>query len=44
MLDVGFIERHSTGFARFEAMVRALDWTLIERELGLTREAIEAVA
>ena len=28
----------------FEAMVRALDWSLIEQESGLTREALEGAA
>ena len=40
VLDVSFIKQHTSGFETFEAMVRALDWSLIEQELGLTREAI----
>ena len=44
MLDVAFIRRHTSGFEQFEAMVRALDWSLIEQESGLTRESIEGAA
>jgi molybdopterin-dependent oxidoreductase alpha subunit len=44
VLDVSFIEQHTSGFAEFEAMVRALDWGLIERESGLTRQSIEGAA
>ncbi len=42
VLDVDFIEQHTTGFAEFEAMVRATDWADIERESGLKRADIEA--
>ena len=44
VLDVSFIKQHTSGFETFEAMVRALDWSLIEQESGLTREAIEGAA
>ena len=44
VLDVSFIKQHTSGFETFEAMVRALEWSLIEQELGLTREAIEGAA
>ena len=44
MLDVSFIKQHTSGFETFEAMVRALDWSLIEQESGLTRESIEGAA
>ncbi|KQN71987.1 formate dehydrogenase [Sphingomonas sp. Leaf62] len=42
VLDVDFIEQHTAGFAEFEAMVRATDWSDIERESGLKRADIEA--
>lgn len=42
VLDVDFIAQHTHGFAAFEAMVRATDWTDIERESGLKRADIEA--
>ena len=42
VLDVDFIEQHTDGFAAFAAMVRATEWTDIERESGLTRADIEA--
>ena len=42
VLDVDFIEQHTTGFAEFEAMVRATDWADIESESGLGRADIEA--
>lgn len=42
VLDMDFIERHTHGFAAFEAMVRATDWADIERESGLSRADIEA--
>lgn len=42
ILDVDFIEQHTHGWREFEAMVRATDWTDIERESGLTRADIEA--
>ena len=44
VLDVSFIKQHTSGFETFEAMVRALEWSLIEQELGLTRAAIEGAA
>ena len=44
VLDVSFIKQHTSGFETFEAMVRALDWSLIEQESGLTRESIEGAA
>ena len=44
VLDVIFIKQHTSGFEPFEAMVRALDWSLIEQESGLMREAIEGAA
>ena len=44
VLDVSFIKQHTSGFETFEAMVRALEWSLIEQESGLTRAAIEGAA
>ena len=44
VLDVTFIKQHTSGFETFEAMVRALDWSLIEQASGLTRESIEMAA
>jgi molybdopterin-dependent oxidoreductase alpha subunit len=44
VLDVSFIKQHTSGFETFEAMVRALDWSLIEQESGLTRASIEGAA
>ena len=44
VLDIAFIERHTDGFDAFESMVRALDWSQIEHETGLTRAAIERAA
>ncbi|MBP0446935.1 FdhF/YdeP family oxidoreductase [Roseomonas sp. SSH11] len=44
VLDVDFIQHHTTGLDAFEAKVRATSWDDIERESGLTREAIEGAA
>lgn len=44
VLDVAFIEQHTTGLEAFEAKVRATSWEEIERESGLGRQAIEAAA
>ena len=44
VLDVAFIARHTAGLEAFEARVRALEWSEIERESGLGRAAIEAAA
>lgn len=35
VLDIAFIEEHTTGFDRFIAMVRSTEWSDIERESGL---------
>jgi molybdopterin-dependent oxidoreductase alpha subunit len=40
-LDLEFIQNHTAGFEKFEAKVRATMWESIEKESGLTREAIE---
>lgn len=42
VLDVAFIEAHTHGLDEFEAKVRAISWDEIERESGLSREAIES--
>lgn len=44
VLDVGFIEQHTRGFADFEASLRASDWADLERESGLSRADMEGVA
>jgi molybdopterin-dependent oxidoreductase alpha subunit len=44
VLDVDFIQQHTTGLEEFEAKVRATSWEEIERESGLTRDAIESAA
>ena len=36
VIDVGFIEEHTTGFEKFIKMVRSSTWAEIERESGLT--------
>ncbi len=44
MLDVEFIEPHTSGFEAFEAKVRATSWEEIEAQSGLSRQAIEEAA
>ncbi len=44
VLDVEFIEQHTSGFEAFEAKVRATSWEEIEAQSGLSREAIEEAA
>ena len=44
VLDVDFIERHTSGFESFEAKARGATWEEIERESGLARQAIESAA
>ena len=44
VLDVDFIERHTNGFAAFEAKARSTPWEEIEAESGLSRQAIEEAA
>jgi molybdopterin-dependent oxidoreductase alpha subunit len=43
-VDHDFIERHTTGFEQWAAHVRALDWDVVRRSTGLTREQIEEAA
>ena len=40
VIDLAFIDEHTTGFDTFIALVRATEWTEIERESGLTEDAI----
>ena len=44
VLDVDFIERHTTGFDAFAADLQAGDWDEIVAESGVPREEIEALA
>lgn len=44
VLDVDFIEQHTSGLEEFEAKVRATSWEEIEHESGLGRQDIEAAA
>ena len=44
VLDVHFIEQHTTGLDEFEAKVRATSWEEIERESGLSQATIEGAA
>ena len=40
LLDVDFIEQHTTGFEKFAEQVRSTPWEEIEAESGLTRDAL----
>ncbi|MFC4728572.1 FdhF/YdeP family oxidoreductase [Coralloluteibacterium thermophilus] len=44
VLDVDFLEQHTHGLGEFEAWVRATSWSDIERDSGLSREALEGAA
>jgi molybdopterin-dependent oxidoreductase alpha subunit len=44
VLDADFIAEHTHGFEAFAGLARGTSWTLIERESGLAREAIERAA
>ncbi|WP_296950434.1 FdhF/YdeP family oxidoreductase [uncultured Massilia sp.] len=44
VLDIGFIERHTTGFDAFAADLRGEDWELLVRESGVGRDRIERLA
>ena len=44
LIDVDFIAEHTSGFAEFEAWVRACDWTELEAESGLRRAEMEEAA
>jgi molybdopterin-dependent oxidoreductase alpha subunit len=43
-VDHDFVERHTTGFEEWAEHVRALDWDVVRRSTGLTREQIEEAA
>lgn len=40
VIDVAFIDEHTTGFEEFATCARATDWSEIERVSGLTRDAL----
>jgi len=40
-LDRAFIERHTHGFAQYEAAARAVDWDEVRAATGLTRDEID---
>jgi molybdopterin-dependent oxidoreductase alpha subunit len=42
VLDLDFIERHTSGFDAFLDTVRATGWDAIEQNSGLTRQALQA--
>ena len=44
VLDIGFIEEHTVGFAEFAGFLRKAAWTEIERASALTREALVQAA
>ncbi len=44
VLDYAFISEHTHGFDEFSAFCRAAEWSAIELETGLPREAIETAA
>ena len=43
-VDRDFVERHTTGFEEWADHVKALDWDVVRRSTGLTREQIEEAA
>jgi molybdopterin-dependent oxidoreductase alpha subunit len=44
VLDIDFIEEHTTGFDEFIAVIRATSWIDIERESGLAESALRDAA
>lgn len=44
VLDTGFIEQHTHGFAALEDFLRAQSWFDIEKESGIARKDLELVA
>ena len=44
VLNIDFIEQHTTGLEAFEAKVRTTPWAEIEQQSGLSRSAIESAA
>jgi molybdopterin-dependent oxidoreductase alpha subunit len=43
-VDHDFVARHTTGFEEWAAHVKGLDWDLVRRATGLTREQVEEAA
>jgi molybdopterin-dependent oxidoreductase alpha subunit len=43
-VDHDFVARHTTGFEDWAAHVRGLDWDVVRRATGLTREQVEEAA
>jgi molybdopterin-dependent oxidoreductase alpha subunit len=44
VLDLDFIQTHTTGFEEFKVKLQATSWEEIERESGLTRAALKEAA
>jgi molybdopterin-dependent oxidoreductase alpha subunit len=44
VLDQGFIDEHTHGFAEFAEQARDIDWAAVQRMTGLAREQIETIA
>ena len=44
VLDLDFIERHTTGFGDWAREIKNLDWDRVEESTGLTREQIREAA
>ncbi len=44
VLDLEFIERHTTGYDAWASHVRAVDWDAVLRATGLSRELVEEAA
>lgn len=44
VVDVDFVNTHTHGFAELAATARAASWPELERQSGLSREALEAAA
>ncbi|MCW5860256.1 MAG: FdhF/YdeP family oxidoreductase, partial [Caldilineales bacterium] len=43
-LDKAFIDQHTTGFDEMATHVNAAEWSMIEREAGLTRAELQQIA
>jgi molybdopterin-dependent oxidoreductase alpha subunit len=44
VIDLDFIERHTTGFEKWAAHVRRIDWDIVTDATGLSRSQIEQAA
>ena len=44
ILDIAFVETHTHGFEAFAEAARAYEWPELERQSGLSRNALEAAA